>query len=266
MRDAQRVIVCGACGKVGREIIKAIDKEKDIHLVAAVDVINVGRDIGEILLGKKNEVIISSSLISEINRVSAGVMVDFTQPQSVMENIRCALRNKVPSVIGTTGILAENLKEIEKLCIENNTSCLVAPNFALGAVLLMKFAKEAAKYFPQVEIIEMHHDKKLDAPSGTSIKTAIMIKEGRGKMEEQKVGEMEKIENVRGGNFEGVRIHSVRLPGLVAHQEVIFGGVGQILTIRHDSISRESFIPGIFLAIRKIKEVKGLIYGLENLI
>lgn len=266
MKDARRIIVCGACGKMGGEIVKAIDKEKDMDLVAAVDVVNTGCDIGEILLGKKNGVLISSYLLAEITRTSAEVMVDFTQPQTVMENIRCALKNKVPSVIGTTGILAENLKEIEKLCIENNTSCLVAPNFALGAVLLMKFAKEAAKYFSHVEIIEMHHNKKLDAPSGTSIKTAEMIKEGRGEMEEDRIDEMEKIKNVRGGNFEGVRIHSVRLPGLVAHQEVIFGGVGQILTIRHDSISRESFIPGIFLAIRKIKEVKGLIYGLENLI
>ncbi len=218
------------------------------------------------MLGKKNEIIISSSLVSEINRVSAEVMVDFTQPQSVMENIRCALRNKIPSVIGTTGITSENLKELKKLCTKNNTPCIIAPNFAIGAVMLMKFAKEAAKYFPQVEIIEMHHDKKLDAPSGTSIKTAIMIKEGRGKEKMCRSKEVEKIENVRGGDFEGVRIHSVRLPGLVAHQEAIFGGVGQILTLRHDSISRESFIPGVFLAIRKIKEVKGLIYGLENII
>lgn len=266
-----KVIVCGACGRMGSEVVKAINKENDIRLVGAIDITNQGKDIGEIVLGKKVGVNISSDLLSEITSSSPDILVDFTIPSVVVENIRCAIKHKVHCVVGTTGITSENLAEIEKLCKENHTNAIVAPNFAIGAVLLMKFAAQAAKYFQSVEIIEMHHNKKLDAPSGTAIKTAQMIADCRPKIEDCRLktanckGE-EKIEGVRGGEINGIRIHSVRLPGLVAHQEVIFGGEGQILTLRHDSLSRESFMPGVIYAIRKVREINGLIYGLENLI
>ncbi|MBC7335577.1 MAG: 4-hydroxy-tetrahydrodipicolinate reductase, partial [Clostridia bacterium] len=143
---------------------------------------------------------------------------------------------------------------------------LLVPNFALGAVLMMHFARMAARYFPQVEIIEMHHEQKLDAPSGTALKTAEMILETRGEPPRAKVQEYERLHGSRGGDYRGIRIHSVRLPGYVAHQEVIFGGNGQILSIRHDSTSRESFIPGVLLAIKEVGRLRGLVYGLENVL
>lgn len=216
-----RVIVNGAKGKMGQEVVKAVEKESDLELVGQTD--------------------LGDNLAKTIKETRAEVVVDFTHPKSVMENIRTILKNGAHGVIGTTGITKENLEEIKFLCEENKVNCLVAPNFAIGAVLMMQFAKEAIKYFPNAEIIEMHHETKVDKPSGTALKT----KEAMGKE---------------------IPIHSVRLPGLVAHQEVIFGGLGQTLTIRHDSISRESFMPGVILAIKKIKNLKGLIYGLEQIL
>ena len=216
-----KVIVNGAKGKMGQEAVKAVQKESDLELAGQTD--------------------IGDNLAGEIKRTKAEVVVDFTVPRTVMENIRTILNQGAHGIIGTTGISKENLKEIETLCAKNNVNCLVAPNFAIGAVLMMQFAKEAARHMPNAEIIEFHHETKVDKPSGTALKTAELM----GK---------------------DVPIHSVRLPGLVAHQEVIFGGLGQTLTIRHDSISRESFMPGVILAVRKIKELKGLVYGLENLL
>ncbi|MBI5078481.1 4-hydroxy-tetrahydrodipicolinate reductase [Candidatus Saganbacteria bacterium] len=216
-----KVIVNGARGKMGQETVKAIKKESDLELAAETD--------------------LGDDLANKIKDTKAEVVVDFTHPKSAMGNIRLILENGAHGVIGTTGLTEENLKEISALCSKNKINCLVAPNFAIGAVLMMQFAKEAIKHMPQAEIIELHHETKSDKPSGTALKTAQLM----------------------GGR---VPIHSVRLPGLVAHQEVIFGGLGQTLTIRHDSISRESFMPGVILAIRKIKSLNGLIYGLENLL
>jgi len=216
-----RVIVNGAKGKMGQETVKAIQKEADLELVGQTD---LGDDLGK-----------------TIRETKAEVVVDFTHPGSVMDSIRAILGNGAHGVIGTTGLTKEHLKEAETLCAKNKVNCLVAPNFAIGAVLMMQFAREAVKHMPRAEIIEFHHETKADKPSGTALKTAELM----GK---------------------DVPIHSVRLPGLVAHQEVIFGGLGQTLTIRHDSISRESFMPGVILAIKKIKELKGLVYGLENLL
>lgn len=216
-----KVIVNGAKGKMGLETIKAVQKESDLTLVGQTD---MGDDLAQ-----------------AIKNSSADVVVDFTTPQSVMENIRAILGSGVHAVVGTTGLTEDNLVEIRKLCENNRVNCLVAPNFAIGAILMMQFAVAAKKYLPSAEIIEFHHETKVDKPSGTALRTARLL----------------------GGK---VPIHSVRLPGLVAHQEVIFGGLGQTLTIRHDSISRESFMPGVILAIKKIKEIKGLVHGLENLL
>jgi 4-hydroxy-tetrahydrodipicolinate reductase len=224
-----KVLVNGANGKMGSETVRAVLKEADLELVGQTD---LGNDLAK-----------------SIKETKAEVVVDFTTPSTVMDTARTILNSKAHAVIGTTGLTPANLEEIKKLCTKNKVNCIVAPNFAVGAVLMMKFAKEAAHYMPQVEIIELHHDQKKDAPSGTALKTAELI-QGEG-------------HNLKGKK---VPIHSVRLQGLVAHQVVIFGGLGQTLTIRHDSISRESFMPGVVLAVRKVRNIKGLVYGLENLL
>ena len=221
MANIIKVIVNGAKGKMGQETIRAVQKETDMMLVGQADA--------------------GDNLAQTIKATGAEVVVDFTTPQSVMGNIRTILSSGARGVIGTTGITEENLREVGNLAEKHKTSCLIAPNFAIGAVLMMQFAQQAIKHMPNAEIIEFHHEAKLDKPSGTSERTAHLM----GK---------------------DVPIHSVRLPGLVAHQEVIFGGLGQTLTIRHDSISRESFMPGVILAIRKIVKTKGLVHGLEHLL
>jgi 4-hydroxy-tetrahydrodipicolinate reductase len=241
-----KVLINGARGKMGSEAVKAVLKEADLELVGQTD---LGDDLAE-----------------NIDETRAEVVVDFTHPSSVMENVKTILNRKAHAVVGTTGLSPANLEEIKKLCAKNKVNCIIAPNFAIGAVLMMKFAKEAAHYMPEVEIIELHHDQKADAPSGTAIKTAELILGDRQNIKRKAVKSIEKIKNARGGELGGINIHSVRLQGLVAHQEVIFGGLGQTLTIRHDSISRESFMPGVVMAVRKVKNLKGLVYGLENLL
>jgi 4-hydroxy-tetrahydrodipicolinate reductase len=241
-----KVLVNGARGKMGAETVKAVLKEEDLELVGQTD-------IGE-------------NLAKAIQENKAEVVVDFTHPSSVMENAKTILQSKAHAVVGTTGLTPDDLSDLEKLCSERKANCLVAPNFAIGAVLMMKFAKEAAHYMPEVEIIELHHEKKVDAPSGTAIKTAEMILADREGVKRESAKSIEKIKNARGGELGGIHIHSVRLQGLVAHQEVIFGGLGQTLKIRHDSISRESFMPGVIMAVRKVGKLKGLVYGLENLL
>jgi 4-hydroxy-tetrahydrodipicolinate reductase len=199
----------------------------------------------------------------------ADVLVDFTVPESVMPNLRIALAAKVVPIVGTTGLSPDDLTEIRTLCDRNGVGALIAPNFAIGAVLLMQFAQSAARYMPDVEIIEMHHERKLDAPSGTAVKTASLIAAVRdaARAKGDMPGAFETISGSRGGRAEGdIPVHSVRLPGFVASQEVIFGGPGQRLSLRHDSIDRASFMPGVVLAIRKASSLSGLVYGLENLL
>jgi 4-hydroxy-tetrahydrodipicolinate reductase len=168
-------------------------------------------------------------------------------------------------VIGTTGFSNEDLERLTELAQEKNTGAIIAPNFAIGAILMMKFSQMAAKYLPDVEIIEKHHDQKLDAPSGTALKTAQLITEVREEKRQGHPDEKEDLEGARGAELQGIRIHSVRLPGLVAHQEVMFGGEGQLLTIRHDSMNRASFMPGVKMAVESVMNIEGLVYGLENI-
>ncbi|MGE5581221.1 MAG: 4-hydroxy-tetrahydrodipicolinate reductase [Bacillota bacterium] len=259
-----KVLVSGASGRMGREVVKTVLKDDELELTAAVDKVNIGKDLGPLIGQEPLGTIIQSDLTAAFTAGKPDVMVDFTTPASVMTNIRSALNAGVHVVVGTTGINPDNLQEIADLCAKNKANALVAPNFAIGAILMMRFAATAAKYFPQVEIIELHHDQKLDAPSGTSIKTAEMILAGReAQLNHQPIGE-EKIKGARGGDMGGIHLHSIRLPGLIAHQEVIFGGEGQTLTIRHDSLSRESFMPGVVLAIKTVPGKPGLTYGLDN--
>ncbi|MCF6093356.1 4-hydroxy-tetrahydrodipicolinate reductase [Microaerobacter geothermalis] len=260
-----RVAVTGALGRMGQEVVKMVVRDPELTLAAAIDAKHVGEDIGEILglgtLGVK----IQDQLEIALLESKAKVMVDFTTPHVVKRNMEVAIASGVHPVVGTTGLSHDELSELDKLCRESGISALVAPNFAIGAVLMMKFSEMAAKYMPHVEIIELHHDQKLDAPSGTAIKTAELIRKVRNELKQGQPNEKELIEGSRGGYMDGFRIHSVRLPGLVAHQEVIFGSLGQTLTIRHDSIHREGFMPGVNLAIKKVMELHGLVYGLENI-
>ncbi len=260
-----RVLVIGACGKMGREVVKAIINDSELQLVGAVDRVNVGKDAAVVAGLEPVGVAIRSDLAAALQADEPHVVVDFTAPATIMANLRLVIAARLHAVVGTTGLSRENLREIEGLCGEYGVNVLVAPNFAIGALLMMRFAAQAAKFFPDVEIIELHHDQKLDAPSGTAIKTAELILAGRKDAAPATVGE-EKLPGVRGGELGGIHLHSVRLPGLIAHQEVIFGGEGQTLTIRHDSLSRESFMPGVLAAIKKISSRPGLTYGLEELL
>lgn len=261
-----RVAVIGALGKMGQESCKAILNADGMDLVGAVDNKEIGNSFAAIMGKPDMGIFYSTDLEEVIKEAKPDVLVDFTRPGIVQGNTEIALQYGVRPVIGTTGLNGAEIDKFIKLSAEKKIGGLIAPNFAIGALLMIKFAAEAAKYLPHVEIIELHHDQKMDAPSGTAIKTAEAIESVRGFMAQGMPSEFEKIEGARGGNYEGMRIHSVRLPGYVAHQEVLFGGIGQTLSIRHDSISRESFMPGLILAIRKVMGLESLVYGLENLL
>ena len=209
-----KVAVCGANGKMGQEVVKAVTSAEDMKLVAKIDIVNGEYD----------------SIESAHNNVSIDVLVDFTQPKSIYENAKYCLNNNINIVVGTTGLNDEQLKELENLSNQNKTACFVAPNFSTGAVLMMMFAKTAAKYFDNAEIIELHHNQKKDAPSGTAVKTAAMMAENNENFATNNCAETETIEGARGANsYKNIHIHSVRMPGYMASQEVLFGANGQIL-------------------------------------
>lgn len=259
------VAVSGAYGRMGREVCRAVLEEESLELTGAFDLHGTGKSMGEVLGRPDLDIVIKKLTKESLKEISPAVLVDFTTPMAVMHNIEIALQCGVRPVVGTTGITNIDLSHINQWVEQSELSAVVAPNFALGAVLMMKFASIAARYFPQVEIIELHHDKKIDAPSGTALKTAEMIAAARSTEPPDK-DELLKLPGARGALQDKIHIHSIRLSGLVAHQEVIFGGQGQTLTIRHDSLDRSSFMPGVILAIKSVSKLKGLVYGLENLI
>ncbi len=250
---------------MGQAVLKAVQEAEGLELVGAVD-IKGGADTGSLVGLPANGILVETDLAALLDRKKPEVMVDFTRPDVVFGNVMTALKHGTSPVVGTTGLSDEQKAEIAKAAEENNTPAFIAPNFAIGAVLLMVMSRQAAKYMPDVEIIELHHDKKLDAPSGTAIQTAAMIAEVRKEHKQGNPDEFEKLKGARGADYEGMHIHSVRLPGYVAHQEVIFGGLGQTLTIRHDSMNRESFMPGVVLAAKKVRSLKGLTVGLDKLL
>lgn len=260
-----RVCVSGACGKMGSEVVRAIAKSEGVVLQAAVDYSNVGMIIGEIA-GTKDNIKIQGNLKEALESGNIDVVVDFTNHKVIYENAKTVLEMGVPIVIGTTGFSAEQVLEMKALCEEKQVGALWATNFAIGAILMMEFAGKAAKFFNNVEIIEYHHDNKLDAPSGTSLTTAGIIKEIRKSHKQGHPDEKELIKGARGADYDGFKIHSVRLPGFIAHQEVIFGDLGQVLTIRHDSMNRESFMPGVILGCKEIVKRKAFIEGLDKLL
>ena len=242
---AIRVIINGAKGRMGQEATRAVQAAEGLELVGVAD--------------------IGDNLVQLIANQKAQVVVDFTTATVVYETAKTIVNTGAHPVIGTSGLLPSQVEELQKLCAAKSLGGLIAPNFAIGAVLMMKFAKEAVRYFPDVEIIELHHDRKADAPSGTAVKTLNMLVDAREK-EPTPRSEKELLSGARGARDHGIHVHSVRLPGLVAHQEVIFGGVSETLTIRHDSIHRESFMPGVCLSCKKVVELNELIYGLEHIL
>ena len=247
-----RVGVLGAAGRMGREVCRAVMAADDLELAAAVDPNNAGLEAEGLLV---------SATLEHLQGVD--VAVDFTLPSTVMPNVRWCLRNGIHAVVGTTGLTPADLDELR--AATDTANCVVAPNFALGAVLLLRFAADAARYFDAAEVIELHHDGKVDAPSGTAIATARAIAAARagGWSAPEAVGQ---FPGARGAEVDGVRVHAVRLPGLVAHEEVLFGGPGQTLSLRHDTVDRAAFMPGVLLAIRAVSERPGLTVGLDALL
>lgn len=250
---------------MGKEVVKMVLGDEALQLVAAIDPSAGPVDAGTLVGEGQTGVTVSATLAEALHAVEADVLVDFTVPQAAYTNTRTAIEYGVRPVIGTTGFTPEQITELDELCQNQGIGALIAPNFSIGAILMMKFAAEAAKYMPHVEIIEYHGDQKLDAPSGTSIKTAELISESRKELRQGNPKEEETIEGARGGYYNGFRIHSVRLPGVFAQQEVIFGGHGQTLKIRHDSYERAGYMPGVNLAVKKVMTYSGLIYGFEHI-
>jgi 4-hydroxy-tetrahydrodipicolinate reductase len=251
---------------MGRTVVQAVLEQPDMALAAAVDVVHVGEDVGTVTGVGDLGVSIEHNLETAAESGAPDVMVDFTQPAAVMGNIRCALARRIACVVGTTGLSDDDLAEVGRFCQTHSATTIVAPNFSLGATLMMQCAQLAAPHFDYAEIIELHHEGKKDAPSGTALRTADLMAEARSEPLGGVSTEHFELDGVRGGDHGGVVIHSVRLPGLVAHQSVIFGGTGETLTIRHDTSGRESFMPGVVLAIRKTQELEGLVVGLEPLL
>lgn len=259
-----RVAVNGALGKMGKTVAKAVHADPELELVAAVD-LQEGIKLSSLPGLEEINLTVQNDLAAALKQTKPDVLIDFTSPFTVMQNIETALSHQVRPVVGTTGITEADLTKITAWSKQYKTPVFIAPNFAIGAVLMMLFAVQAAKFLPDVEIIELHHAQKLDAPSGTALKTAEMINKVRTK-KAAKAAELEKVPHVRGGDLEGIRLHSIRLPGLIAHQEVIFGGLGQTLSIRHDSMDRTSFIPGVLMSVKAVMKQEGVIYGLENIL
>ena len=246
-----KVAVCGADGKMGKEVVNAVLNNTEMDFVAGIDI-----------KGAEFKTIEEAHKTKDID-----ILVDFTQPNSIYENALYCLNNNINIVVGTTGLKDEQIEELKKLSSKNKLACFIAPNFSTGAVLMMKFAQIAAKHFDNAENIELHHNYKKDAPSGTALKTAQMMAEEKDNFTMNNVPEKESLEGARGGiGKSDIHIHSVRMPGYVASQEVLLGAPGQILKIRHDSINRQCYMSGVVLAIKYIAEHNEFVYGLENIL
>lgn len=258
-----KVGVVGAAGRMGSEVCRAVHGADDLELVAAVSPRHDGLPLREVA-GVDTDLRIAGEL-DALLEAGAEVAVEFTGPRSVGGNLRWLLEHGVHAVVGASGIADDDLKACRELAARGEANLLIAPNFAIGAVLLMRFAAEAARYLPHVEVIERHHDAKVDAPSGTALRTAELIADARREVPDAPGGD-DRHPGARGATHEDVRIHAVRLPGIVADQDVVFGGVGQTLTISHRSLDRTSFMPGVLLACRKVDGLHGCVIGLEHLL
>lgn len=255
--------VIGAKGKMGSEVVKLVQNTSDFKLICAIDKFANNEKI--------DDIIIQNDIKKTLLETKPDIIVDFTQPSCIFENIKIYQELKIKAVIGTTGLTNEQIKEIEELSNKNETGIIIAPNFSIGAILMMQFAKIASKYFSNAEIIEYHHNQKKDAPSGTSIKTAQLMMENNDNFKLGNCAETETIKGARGGEYQennkgNIQIHAVRMPGFVASQQVIFGSDGQILKIHHDTINRECYMSGVKLAIEYLYKNNSFVYGLENIL
>lgn len=245
------VAVCGANGKMGKTVVNMVNESENLNLTATIDIKDAQY----------------KTIEDAIKNCEIDVLIDFTNPDSVYKNAVDCLNNGIRPVIGTTGLSDEQIENLKTLSKGKNIGCFIAPNFSTGAVLMMEFAKKAAKYFDNSEIIELHHNQKKDAPSGTAIKTAKMMSEEKESFTCGNCAEKELIEGSRGGSsYSDIHIHSVRMPGYMASQEVLFGSNGQILSIRHDSVNRECYMPGVKLAVEYIASHNEFVWGLENIL
>jgi len=241
-----RVAVLGAKGKVGATMVAAVEDAEDLTFTVGVD---------------------AGDALSDLVDSGTEVVIDFTHPDVVMDNLRFLIDNGIRAVVGTTGFTDVRISQVQQwLAAKPDVSVLIAPNFAIGAVLSMHFAQQAARFFESVEVIELHHPQKADAPSGTAARTARLIAEARKELPPNPDATSTGLDGARGADVDGIPVHSVRLAGLVAHQEVLFGTLGETLTIRHDSFDRTSFVPGVLLAVRKVAEHPGLTVGIEPLL
>jgi len=245
----KKVAVIGCCGKMGQVVCRYLLAHNEYELAAGIDSTRSGDDLGAVLGLGTTGIQVSANLQTTLSDAKIDIAIDFTVPDAVVSNTAICLQAKIPVLIGTTGINQEDQIKLDNLARKMNTAVMIVPNFAIGAILMMDFARKAAKYMKNVEIIEMHHPQKLDKPSGTAIRTRQHILDELGIKDES--------------TAEQVPIHSVRLPGLVAHQTVMFGDIGQTLTIRHDSLNRDSFMPGIGIALSQMYSFTGLKVGLE---
>ncbi len=255
------VVVHGVLGKMGQQVLDAVTNESGLEPVGGAD---IAASAGSIPLpDRSGEIPISSSLADVLG--GADVVVDFTNAEGAMAVMRTTAAHKVNVVVGSTGLTEEHLAEAESLANEHSVGIIVAPNFALGAVLMIHLAKEAAKFFDYADLVETHHEAKIDSPSGTALAIARAAVEGKGGAFIAPKSEKELIIGARGAVYDGVSVHSARMPGRVAHHELVFGTLGQTLTIRHDSINRESFMPGVMMAVKEVVNRTGLTVGLEKI-
>jgi len=273
------VVVAGALGRMGAEVVRTVLAAPDCTLAGAVDTTpgREGEDVGLALGLEEQQVAITADLEGTLCQVSqsvrsagpggGAVLVDFTHPSVVYEHTRAAIAYGVHPVIGTTGLSPEQLHELAGFAAKAGVGAAVIPNFSVGMVLLQQAAAAAARFYDYCELTELHHNRKADAPSGTCLKTAELIEELGKDFNSPQVEEHESLAGCRGGLREsGLRLHSVRLPGLVAHQEVMFGAPGETYTLRHDTIDRSAYMPGVLLVARRVRSLEGLVYGLERLL
>ncbi len=266
MNKTIRIVVAGPRGRMGKEAVQLVKETSHFELAAVIDRKNGGKLLSDVEGFTGLDVPVYTDPQECFQHANADVLIDLTTPERGYLHTKTALEHNVRPVVGTTGFSSEQLDELKGMAEQRGIGCIIAPNFAIGAILMMKFSEIAAKYFDDVEIIELHHDQKLDAPSGTAIKTAEMIAKNKEAKKQGHEDEKETIAGARGADFEGMRIHSVRLPGLIAHQQVLFGAGGQTLTIRHDSYNRASFMSGVKVSVETVMALDTLVYGLESIL
>ncbi|HTQ09261.1 MAG TPA: 4-hydroxy-tetrahydrodipicolinate reductase [Fimbriimonadaceae bacterium] len=261
-----KVAVVGAAGRMGREVLKALAAAPEFEIVAAIDKESVGALCRDLTGGVGPEIAVEDKLGAALDRSNPDALVDFSSAAGATAHAMSAISRGIAPVIGATGLSDADVRELVAASREHKTPGIYAPNFAIGAVLMMRFAQMAAKWLPNCEIIELHHDRKEDAPSGTALLTAQLIGDARSESPTRKPKPVFKVEGVRGGTVQETPIHSVRLSGFVAHQEVIFGGKGEVLTVRHDSMDRVSFMEGVKLCLREVRGLPGFTVGMDKIL